>query len=282
MATGGTHVEGQSTVYQRLWNPTVARFEEGVAVLEGHPGGRGLRHRHGGPQRGAARRRRHRQEARRGGAAAVRRQRLPARLGRARQRRHLHHAGGRPRRAPPRHRPGDPGDAGQPEPGARRHRPPWPPPRTACRSWSTTPSPARSSSSPSGTAPRWCCTAPPSSSADTATPWAAWWPRLRMGHAAAPDPGRHRRHPDPVAGLPAPPRAGDACRSGCAPSRPAPQKVAVALAGHGLVRRVYYPGLPECDPRGLDRHADVRARLAAGLRGGQRRARRTDPRPPSA
>ena len=37
MATGGAHVEGQSTVYQRLWNPTVARFEQGVAVLEGAP-----------------------------------------------------------------------------------------------------------------------------------------------------------------------------------------------------------------------------------------------------
>ncbi|WP_260982392.1 PLP-dependent aspartate aminotransferase family protein [Arthrobacter sp. U41] len=37
MATGGTHMEGQSTVYQRLWNPTVARFEEGVAVLEDTP-----------------------------------------------------------------------------------------------------------------------------------------------------------------------------------------------------------------------------------------------------
>jgi cystathionine gamma-synthase/methionine-gamma-lyase len=37
MAAGGTHVEGQSTVYQRLWNPTVARFEEGVAVLEDAP-----------------------------------------------------------------------------------------------------------------------------------------------------------------------------------------------------------------------------------------------------
>lgn len=37
MATGGVPLEGQSTVYQRLWNPTVARFEEGVAVLEGAP-----------------------------------------------------------------------------------------------------------------------------------------------------------------------------------------------------------------------------------------------------
>ncbi|WP_211880746.1 trans-sulfuration enzyme family protein [Pseudarthrobacter albicanus] len=37
MAAGGTHLEGQSTVYQRLWNPTVARFEEGVAVLEDTP-----------------------------------------------------------------------------------------------------------------------------------------------------------------------------------------------------------------------------------------------------
>ena len=37
MATGGVHREGQSTVYQRLWNPTVARFEQGVAVLEGAP-----------------------------------------------------------------------------------------------------------------------------------------------------------------------------------------------------------------------------------------------------
>jgi methionine-gamma-lyase len=37
MATGGPHLDGQSTVYQRLWNPTVARFESGVAVLEGAP-----------------------------------------------------------------------------------------------------------------------------------------------------------------------------------------------------------------------------------------------------
>ena len=37
MATGGMHLEGQSTVYQRLWNPTVARFEQGVALLEGAP-----------------------------------------------------------------------------------------------------------------------------------------------------------------------------------------------------------------------------------------------------
>ncbi|WP_200891029.1 trans-sulfuration enzyme family protein [Arthrobacter sp. SPG23] len=37
MASGGMPLEGQSTVYQRLWNPTVARFEEGVAVLEGAP-----------------------------------------------------------------------------------------------------------------------------------------------------------------------------------------------------------------------------------------------------
>lgn len=35
MATGGAHLDGQSTVYQRLWNPTVARFEDGVALLEG-------------------------------------------------------------------------------------------------------------------------------------------------------------------------------------------------------------------------------------------------------
>ena len=37
MATGGPHLAGQSTVYQRLWNPTVARFEEGVAALEAAP-----------------------------------------------------------------------------------------------------------------------------------------------------------------------------------------------------------------------------------------------------
>lgn len=37
LATGGAREEGQSTVYQRLWNPTVARFEDGVAMLEGTP-----------------------------------------------------------------------------------------------------------------------------------------------------------------------------------------------------------------------------------------------------
>ncbi|GAA1050046.1 trans-sulfuration enzyme family protein [Arthrobacter russicus] len=37
LATGGPHESGQSTVYQRLWNPTVARFETGVATLENAP-----------------------------------------------------------------------------------------------------------------------------------------------------------------------------------------------------------------------------------------------------
>ncbi|WP_153395014.1 trans-sulfuration enzyme family protein [Ornithinicoccus halotolerans] len=35
LATGGTLVEGDSPVYQRLWNPTVARLERAVAGLEG-------------------------------------------------------------------------------------------------------------------------------------------------------------------------------------------------------------------------------------------------------
>ncbi|ALE06831.1 cystathionine gamma-synthase [Arthrobacter sp. ERGS1:01] len=35
LATGGVPGPGQSTVYQRLWNPTVARFEAGVSTLEG-------------------------------------------------------------------------------------------------------------------------------------------------------------------------------------------------------------------------------------------------------
>ncbi|MBQ1443942.1 MAG: PLP-dependent transferase [Renibacterium sp.] len=37
LATGGPPEAGQSTVYQRLWNPTVARFEAGVATLENAP-----------------------------------------------------------------------------------------------------------------------------------------------------------------------------------------------------------------------------------------------------
>ncbi|MBG0740315.1 PLP-dependent transferase [Paeniglutamicibacter antarcticus] len=37
MATGGIPGPGQSTVYQRLWNPTVARFESGLATLEDAP-----------------------------------------------------------------------------------------------------------------------------------------------------------------------------------------------------------------------------------------------------
>lgn len=35
MAHGGTPVEAGGLVYQRLWNPTVARFEAALAVLEG-------------------------------------------------------------------------------------------------------------------------------------------------------------------------------------------------------------------------------------------------------
>jgi len=34
LATGGTPIEGGSHVYSRLWNPTVARFETGLAKLE--------------------------------------------------------------------------------------------------------------------------------------------------------------------------------------------------------------------------------------------------------
>lgn len=37
LATGGVPEPGQTTVYQRLWNPTVARFESGLATLEGAP-----------------------------------------------------------------------------------------------------------------------------------------------------------------------------------------------------------------------------------------------------
>ena len=35
LATGGRPVPGSSHVYARLWNPTVARFEDGLAELEG-------------------------------------------------------------------------------------------------------------------------------------------------------------------------------------------------------------------------------------------------------
>lgn len=35
LATGGVPFAGGSTVYQRLWNPTVARFEDALAELEG-------------------------------------------------------------------------------------------------------------------------------------------------------------------------------------------------------------------------------------------------------
>ncbi len=35
LATGGTPADGDSLVYQRLWNPTVARFEQALARMEG-------------------------------------------------------------------------------------------------------------------------------------------------------------------------------------------------------------------------------------------------------
>lgn len=35
LATGGALLPGHSAIYQRLWNPTVARFEEALADLEG-------------------------------------------------------------------------------------------------------------------------------------------------------------------------------------------------------------------------------------------------------
>lgn len=36
LASGGAFAPGDSTVYRRLWNPTVARFEHAVASLESH------------------------------------------------------------------------------------------------------------------------------------------------------------------------------------------------------------------------------------------------------
>ncbi|GAB3623460.1 PLP-dependent transferase [Mariniluteicoccus endophyticus] len=38
IATGGDPIDGGSFIYQRLWNPTVARFEQALALLE-HTGG---------------------------------------------------------------------------------------------------------------------------------------------------------------------------------------------------------------------------------------------------
>ena len=87
-----------------------------------HPGGRGLRHRHGGPERRAARSRGRRQEARRGGPAALRRQRPHPRLGGAGNEVTFTDAGGRPRCAPARHRTGRCGNPGQPQPGPCGHR----------------------------------------------------------------------------------------------------------------------------------------------------------------
>ena len=116
MATGGSHVEGQSTVYQRLWNPTVARFEEGVAVLEGTPEAvafaTGMAALSAVLLAVVAAGKKHVVAVRPlyGGSDYL------LASGRPRQRGHLHDAGGRPRRAPAGHRPGDPGDAGQPEP----------------------------------------------------------------------------------------------------------------------------------------------------------------------
>ena len=38
LAGGGDPLPGQSSVYQRLWQPGVARFEDGLAALEGADG----------------------------------------------------------------------------------------------------------------------------------------------------------------------------------------------------------------------------------------------------
>ncbi len=122
MATGGPHLEGQSTVYQRLWNPTVARFEEGVAVLEAAPEAvafaTGMAALSAVLLAVVAAGKKH--------VVAVRplyggSDHLLAIRG-AGHRGHLHDAGGHPRRPAPRHRAGHPGDAGQPEPGTGRHR----------------------------------------------------------------------------------------------------------------------------------------------------------------
>jgi cystathionine beta-lyase/cystathionine gamma-synthase len=38
LATGGTPNPGDSAVYQRLWQPSVARFETALSALEGSAG----------------------------------------------------------------------------------------------------------------------------------------------------------------------------------------------------------------------------------------------------
>ncbi len=140
-------------VYARLWNPTVARFEDALAELEGTSDavafGSGMAAltavllacvQAGRP-------------ARRGGAAAVRRLRPPAR-DRACSAPQVT-LGDREHRGPggaPRHRPGGLRDPRQPDPRARRHRRRRGAGRRRARCWWTRRSPHRCCSSRHGTA----------------------------------------------------------------------------------------------------------------------------------
>ena len=113
---------GGSLVYQRLWNPNVARLENRLGRAGDLRRRSGLQHRHGRADRGPARHSRRRQAARRRRPAPVRRLGPPVVHRPARYDGQLGDPRHRRRSAPPRHRAGAHRDPGQPDGRARRHR----------------------------------------------------------------------------------------------------------------------------------------------------------------
>ena len=150
-------------------------------------------------------------------------------------------------------------DADQPVAGHRRHRRAGraSPTARAHNCWWTTPSPRPTCSSRSPSAPTWCCTRPPSTSAGTPTSSAARWsPTTTTRRSRSPStPSRWARVAGPfdawltlrgVKTLAV--RMDRHCDNA--------EAVADLLVGHPRVGRVYYPGLPGA-PRSSDRRRQM-------------------------
>ncbi len=275
LATGGRLEPGQSPVYQRLWNPTVARLESAVAELEHTEDALAFASGMAALSAVLLATVPARHAARGGRAPAVRRHGPPAGDGPAGHRGDLRRSRRDRRGDPTRHRPGDRGVPREPVAGPRRH------PRRRGRGrrgpgargqhvrHPRAPAAARSRGR-DGPALR--------DQVHRRALRRPRWDRRRRRHphrGPAPRPGDHRGDPEPDGRLPAAPRPAHAPAAGPRPAGHRHRTGATARGTPGAHPR-HAPLDARRRPARPARHADGRTGIDPGHRDA-RRVRRGQP-----